>query len=93
MTLNVVPWGENPSFEWDEYNEREIAKHHVTCMEVEECFEQPYWCAPHNKAKSEPEEYSDRYRIKGQTDGGRKLFVIVRYRGGEVIRPITAFDQ
>lgn len=93
MTLTVVPWGDDPIFEWDEYNETEIWKHHVSCFEVEECFENPYRAAPHNKAKSEPEKYGYRYRITGQTNGGRKLFVIIQYKGGNVIRSITAFDS
>ena len=93
MTLNIVPWGDEPIYEWDEYNETEIWKHCVTSFEVEECFENPYWAAPDNKAKSDPRNYGDRYRIKGQTQGGRKLFVIIQYKGGEVIRPITAFES
>lgn len=92
MTLSAVPWGEDPIFEWDEYNEAEIDKHHLTCFEVEECFENSYWSAPHNKAKSWPQKYGDRYRIRGKTDGGRKLFIIIQYKGANVIRPITAYD-
>ncbi len=93
MTLTVVPWGDDLIFEWDEYNEVEIWKHRVSCFEIEECFENPYRAAPHNKAKSEPKKYGNRYRIKGQTSGGRKLFVIIQYKGANVIRPITAFDS
>lgn len=93
MTLTVVPWGEEFIFEWDEYNEAEIGKHRVTCFEVEECFENPYRVVPHKKAKSEPEKYGDRYEVKGQTNGGRKLFIIIQHKGGNVIRPITAFEK
>lgn len=93
MSLTVVPWEDDPIFEWDEYNEAEICEHHVTCFELEECFENPYRAAPHSKAKSEPEKYGDRYRIMGQTNGGRKLFIIIQYKGGNMIRPITAFDS
>ena len=42
MGLNRVPWGENPTFEWDEANEQELWNHRVTCFEVEECFEHAY---------------------------------------------------
>lgn len=93
MALTVVPWGDDPIFEWDEYNEAEIWEHRVTCFDVEECFENPYRAAPHKKAKSEPKKYGDRYQITGKTDGGRKLFIIIQYKGGNVIRPITAFDS
>lgn len=92
MTLNVLPWGDDPIFEWDEYNEAEIWQHRVTCFEVEECFENPYWAAPHNKARSDPSKYGDRFRIRGQTNGGRNLYIIIQHKGGNLIRPITAFD-
>lgn len=60
MVLSMPLWGDDPIFEWDEYNEFEIAMHRVTCFEVEECFEDRYGVAPHNKAKSEPHKYGDR---------------------------------
>ena len=93
MVLSFVPWGDDPTFEWDEYNEFEIYKHGVSCFEVEDCFENPYDAAPHKKARSEPLKYGDRYQIKGQTNGGRGLFIIIQYRGGSAVRPITAFDS
>lgn len=93
MVLSIPPWGDEPIFEWDEYNEFEIARHRITCFEVEECFENRYGAAPHNKAKSDPEKYGDRYRVRGRTHGGRELFIIVQHKGGDVIRPVTAFDS
>ena len=51
MVLDIVPWGNEPIFDWDEHNEAEVSKHGVTCFEVEECFENPYRAAPHNKAR------------------------------------------
>ena len=93
MVLSIVPWGDEPIFEWDEYNEFEIDRHGVTCFEIEECFENRYGVAPHNKAKAEPHKYGDRYRVKGRTNGGRELFVIIQHKGGNVIRPVTAFDS
>lgn len=92
MVLSVVPWDEDIQFEWDEYNEAEIWKHRVTCFEVEECFENRYRLVPHKKAKSDPKKYGDRYQIQGWTNGGRKLFIVIQYKGNNVIRPITAFD-
>ena len=93
MALTIIPWEDDLIFDWDEHNELEIWKHHVRCFEVEECFENPYRAAPHKKAKSEPEKYGDRYRITGKTNGGRKLFIIIQYKGCNVVRPITAFDS
>ena len=93
MTLTVIPWGDEFIFDWDEDNEAEICEHSVTCFEVEECFENSYRAVPHRKAKSKPKKYGDRYQIIGQTNGGRELFIIIQYKGGNVIRPITAFDS
>ena len=53
----------------------------------------PYQAAPHKKARSEPEKYGDRFRILGRTNGGRTLFIIIQFKGGNSIRPITAFDE
>ncbi len=92
MVLSTVPWENDPCFDWDEYNEAKVWEHGITPIEVEECFENPYRAAPHNKAKAEPGKYESRYRIKGETHGGRKLFIIIQYKGSNVIRPITAFD-
>jgi uncharacterized DUF497 family protein len=92
MSLTIIPWGDEPIFEWDEDNQGEICNHRVTCFEIEDCFENPYKAAPHRKAKSDPKKYGDRYRITGYTHGGRKLFIIIQHSGGNVIRPITAFD-
>ena len=92
MVLSVVPWDDDLIFEWDEYNESEIGNHRVTCFDVEECFENRYRVVPHRKYKSDPAKYGDRYEIQGQTNGGRRLFIVIQYKGGNVIRPITAYD-
>ena len=91
-SLQVIHWGDNPEFEWDDGNLEEIHRHHVTWVEIEECFENPYWSAPHNKAKSDPDIYGDRYRIRGQTHGGRKLFIIIQHLYQNLVRVVTAFD-
>ena len=93
MVLSIVPWKDDLIFDWDENNEAEISKHKVTCFEVEECFENHYGTAPHNKAKSEPHKYGDRFIVRGQTHGGKKLLIVIQYKGGSVIRPITAFNS
>lgn len=93
MTLKFVPWGDNPVLDWDEWNLNEIAKHQVHDFEVAQCFENPHTVSPHKKARSQPERYSDRYMVRGITDGGRRLIIIVQHKGGEWIRPVTAFDE
>jgi uncharacterized DUF497 family protein len=86
------PWGEEPLFEWDDANEEKIRAHGVSAFDVEECFENPYRVHRHKKAKSQPEKYADRYVVFGETNGGRKLVVILQHKGGPLVRPITAWD-
>ena len=99
MTLNAIPWGDNPAFDWNDDNLQKIAAHGIKDFEVEQCFENQegfnkrFWVAPHKKTKSEPEKFGDRYIIKGSTLGGRKLFIVVQHIGGPWIRPITAWDS
>ncbi len=92
MPLRRFPWGDYPSFEWDDYNTEEIWRHGVRPFEVEQCFQNARYVRPHGKARSEPEKYGDRYVVRGVTDGGRKLVMIVQDIGGGCIRPITAWE-
>ncbi len=93
MVLRFAPWGNNPSFDWDEYNEGEFWAHGIRDFEIEQCFENDHVVAPHKKAMSEPEKYGDRYMVRGQTNGGRKLIVIVQYLGANFVRPITGWTE
>ena len=93
MTLKYLPWGDDVTFDWDEYNENEIWKHGVRDFEVEECFENEYFVIPHPKWKSEPKKYEHRYVIKGSTHGGRKLLIIVQHIGGNFLRVVTVWDN
>ena len=98
MTINIVPWGDDPAFDWNDDNQREIAAHGVKDFEVEQCFEneegysKEFWVSRHKKARSDPESYGDRYIVKGSTLGGRRLTIIIQCLGGSWIRPITAWD-
>lgn len=94
MVLKYEPWGSNPRFEWDEYNEAKIWEHGVDVFEVEQCFdmENERFVTPHPKAKSEPVKYGDRYLVRGVTNGGRRLLITVQYVGGNIVRPITAWE-
>ena len=93
MVLKFEPWGDDPVLEWDEYNEAKFWEHRIRDFEVEECFENAHFVVPHIKAKSEPEKYGDRYLIRGVTDGGRKLLVIVQHKNGNRVRPITGWEE
>ena len=94
MVLQYEPWGDDPVFEWDEHNEAKIGAHGIEPFEVEQCFEleNERVVIPHVKAKSEPEKYGDRYMVRGVTHGGRRLFITVQYAGGNIVRPITAWE-
>jgi uncharacterized DUF497 family protein len=74
-------------FEWDEGNsEKNWVKHQVSRAECEELFfNEPLVAAPDEKhADDEP-----RYYVLGQTDEGRRLFVVVTIRD-KLIRVISA---
>lgn len=93
MTLKYEPWGGEPDFDWDDRNQREIWKHRIRDFEIEECFDNTHVTMPHKKARSESRKYGDRYIVRGMTDGGRKLIIVVQYLGANWIRPVTAWDD
>ncbi len=69
------------NFDWDEWNVEHVIKHNVTPQEVEEaCYNQSL----NRKTKG------GLYISYGQTDAGRYLFVILRYKGGGKIYVVTA---
>lgn len=77
-------------FEWDEGNsEKNWLKHQVGRAECEELFfNDPLLIAPDEKhSEAEP-----RYYILGQTDAGRRLFVVVTLRN-KLMRVISARDM
>ena len=90
MVLKFEPWGDDPVLEWNDHNQEKIWNHRITGFEVEECFENQHEVVPHPKAKSEPAKYGDRFYVTGITNGGRKLLVVVQFKGGNLVRPITA---
>ena len=93
VVLKFDPWGGDPVFEWDEHNQEKFWRHGILDFEVEECFQNPYCLRPHRKAKSDPEVYGDRYVVLGVTDGGRNLLIVVQFKGGNVVRPITGWEN
>jgi uncharacterized DUF497 family protein len=77
-------------FQWDEANLlKNWEKHRVTAVECEQVFfNQPVLAVP-------DEQHSDteaRFYILGQTDTGRKLFVVFTTRGN-LLRVISARDM
>ena len=76
------------SFEWDEANESELSRHHITAQEVEQVFDSdPAWAS--NK-RNRP---GNRLMV-GRTDGGRALTIVVRVNANsETIRAITGWDS
>ncbi len=77
-------------FEWDEGNrEKNWIRHQVSVAECEQVFfNLPLLMAEDKKhSRAEP-----RYYVLGQTDAGRKLFVVVTTRG-EMIRVISAREM
>ena len=72
-------------FEWDESNEEKVLFHGVRPEEVEQCF------FNRHLRKRKPGS-GDRWYLFGRTDGGRALFVVYQHRGGNLVRPITAYD-
>jgi uncharacterized DUF497 family protein len=77
-------------FEWDEGNaEKNWEKHQVSRSECEQIFfNQPLVVAADEK-HSQAER---RYYTMGQTDKGRRLFIIFTLRG-DLLRVISARDQ
>lgn len=72
------------SFEWDEANISHIAEHGVTPEEVEEaCDNRPFILRGRGGL----------YLVYSQTDAGRFLLVVTRYKGRGIVQVITARDM
>lgn len=77
-------------FEWDEGNrEKNWIRHHVSAAECEQVFFNIPLLVAEDRQHSSSEP---RYYVLGQTDAGRKLFVVVTVRG-ELVRVISARDM
>lgn len=77
------------AFEWDEGNERELARHHVTAEEVEQVFltDHPLWARNRRGRSGE-------WLMVGVTTGGRLLTVVIRMKDdGDTLRAITGWDS
>lgn len=77
-------------FEWDEANaDKNWLRHRVSRSECEQAFfNRPFATAE----DTEHSTHEPRFYALGQTDGGRRLFLIFTVRG-ELIRVISARDM
>jgi len=71
--------------DWDDYRVDHIAAHGVGLEEVWDVCEDSLHLA-HRQGQN-------RYRLYGQTAGGRYLFVILEHVEGTIYEPITARDM
>jgi len=69
-------------FDWDLGNvEKNLRKHAVSCMEVEEVFQRKNYVFLDERHSTELEK---RYVLFGETSKGRDLFVVFTMRGVKV---------
>jgi uncharacterized DUF497 family protein len=74
------------AFEWDDGNELELARHHITPIEVVQVFEnEPVWAF--NKRGR-----SGDWVMYGRTNAGRPLTIVALLKG-DSLRPITGWDM
>ncbi len=73
------------NLDWDAYRIEHIAQHDVEPDEVWEVCEDPIHLA-HRQGRN-------RYRVYGQTEDGRYLFVVLEQIKGAAYKPITARDM
>lgn len=82
-------WSKIEGFDWDTGNLHHIKRHNVYQEECEEAFLNKQPAVTADETHSQREE---RYRIYGQTNTGRMLFMIITIRKNK-IRVISARDQ
>jgi uncharacterized DUF497 family protein len=83
----VHPGGDE-AFEWDEDNERELARHHITPYEVEQVLDnEPTW------ARNKRGRAGD-WIMVGRTNGGRILTIVVKLNAAaDTVRPVTGWGS
>jgi len=71
--------------DWDDYRIDHVADHGVEPEEVwEVCEDSLHWARRQGR---------DRYRLYGQTEEGRYLFIVLEHIEGTIFKPITARDM
>jgi len=73
-------------FDWDEHNERHVARHRVTKGEIRQAFADPLRLG---RALGVVDG-EERHVLIGATRDGRVIRTIYTWRGGK-IRPVTAY--
>jgi uncharacterized DUF497 family protein len=74
--------------EWDDGNLREFEAHQISVEEVHDALSNPVTRVPNTNYGS------NRWKVLGITNGGRKLTVIVEYDSRRrLLRPITGWDS
>ena len=76
--------------EWDDYNDKEIARHGVSPDEVIDV------CYGLHIMKKDPDSKrkgKERYILSGWSGSGRYLDVIIEKLYGTYFRPVTAFEM
>lgn len=71
-------------FEYD-FQQDELAAHHITFEEAVECFFSDFEVR-RNKS------FKDRYQLIGRTIGGRSLKIIFQLKPNNIVRIITGWD-
>jgi len=80
------PWRAT-ALDWDEANEGELARHHITPREVHQVWENWPRFVPNRRRRAGD------WKLIGQTHGGRRLTIVVRlYEDRALLRPITGWE-
>lgn len=77
--------GQQPQFDWDEHNERHLARHRISRLEAEDVLS-----GDHILTEYQVEGGEQRWIAVGATRTGRILNIVFAIRCG-VLRPITGW--
>lgn len=86
MLARVVRWDRFDPSEYDiSFNEDKLAAHGISAYDVMEVLTNEMYVVRNKRA-------DDRYRVRGRTDAGRPLELIVVVEGKRRLRFITGWD-
>lgn len=71
-------------FEYDFEND-ELHVHRITIDEAVQCFD-------HHRKILRNKSYTDRFKLIGRTDSGRKLCIIFQLKPNKIVRIITGWE-
>jgi uncharacterized protein DUF4258 len=85
-TPHVVRWDRFDPAEYDiSFNDAKLAAHDISRYDVMEVLENGIYVIRNKRA-------ANRYRVRGRTDAGRPLELIVVVEGSDRLRFITGWD-